>query len=275
MSALPKVGIIGVGAIAEALIHGLCRFGDRRAAILLSPRNEIISSRLTRLYPDVSVTTDNQAVVDGSEIVILAVRPQVAEEVLGALRFREDLQVVSLIATFSVERLSLLVAPAKEISRAIPLPPIAERQGPITLYTQSEEIARLFDGLGRLIRVEDEVHLDLISAVTSLMGMYFGMMGEVDGWLIERGFEPDASRAFVAELFLNLAVAAGKRSKESFSRLSEEYSTPRGLNEQAWRELRSAGWGDQIQAALNLILDRIRGRATFDSQLPQNRETAP
>ena len=265
----PKVGIIGVGAIAEALTIGLCGFSDQRAEILLSPRNEDIASRLALRYPNVNVAADNQAVVDRSEIVVLAVRPQVTEEVLRALRFRPDLRILSLIATFSVKQLSLLVAPVKEISRAVPLPPIAERQGPLTLYTQSEEIVRLLDGLGRLIRVRDEVHLDLISAVTSLMGTYFGMMGTIDGWLIQRGFEPEASRAFVGELFLNLAVAAKKRSGESFSRLSADYSTSGGLNEQAWRELQASGWADQIQAALDLILDRIHGRATFDTQLSE------
>ena len=145
----------------------------------------------------------------------------------------------------------------------------------MTLYTQSAAIVRLLDGLGSLIRVEDEAHLDLISAVTSLMGTYFGMTEAVDRWLIERGFQLEASRTFVAELFLNLALAAKKRPEDSFSRLSADYSTPGGLNEQAWRELRAAGWADQVQAALNLILDRIHGRATFDTQLLPSREFVP
>jgi pyrroline-5-carboxylate reductase len=268
LNVVPKVGIIGVGTIAEALTMGLCAFDDQRAEILLSPRNDTLSRRLALRYPNVKVAADNQAVVDESEIVVLAVRPQVTEEVLGALRFRPDQQIVSLIATFSVQRLSSLVAPANEISRAIPLPPVAERQGPLALYTQSAEILRLFDGLGSLIRVEDETHLDLISAVTSLMGTYFGMMGTVDDWLIERGFKPEASRAYVGELFFNLASAARNRSEESFTRLSADYSTLGGLNEHAWRELQAAGWADHLQAALDLILDRIHGHATFDTQLP-------
>ena len=90
---------------------------------------------------------------------------------------------------------------------------------------------------------------------------------------MEGGFRPEASRALVGELFFLLAHAAEKRSEESFSRLSREYSTAGGLNEQAWRELQAAGWSGQIQAALDLVLDRIYGRATFDTRLPQNRVT--
>jgi pyrroline-5-carboxylate reductase len=273
-SVVPKVGIIGVGTIAEALTIGMCSFGDRRAEILVSPRNDTISRRLALRYPNVKVAADNQAVVDGSKIVVLAVRPQVTEEVLGALRFRPDQQIVSLIATFSVKQLSSLVAPANEIFRAVPLPPVAERQGPLALYTQSAEVIRLFDGLGRLIRIEDEAHLDLISAVTSLMSTYFGMMGAVDDWLIERDFNPEASRTYVGELFFNLALAAKKRSEESFTRLSADYSTPGGLNEHAWRELRTAGWANQVRAALTLILERIHGRTIYDTQLPGSCESS-
>lgn len=275
MSTLPKIGILGVGTIAEALTDGLCAFGDRRAEeILLSPRNQVISTRLGLRYPNVRVALDNQAVVDGSEIVILAVRPQVAEQVLRELRFRPDQKIVSLIATFSVERLAPFLAPATKISRAVPLPPVARRQGPLTLYTHSEKIVRLLDGLGVLIRIEDEAHLDLISAVTSLMGTYFGMMGAVDAWMIEGGFKPEASRAFVAALFSNLAQAAQEHSEESFRQLSKDYSTPGGLNEQAWRELNATGWSDQLRAALDLVLDRIHGRATLDTQLPGSRKAA-
>jgi len=270
----PKVGILGVGTIAEALTIGLCGFGERRAEILLSPRRATIAHRLAEQYSNVAVAADNQAVVDGSEIVVLAVRPQIATEVLEALCFRPEQQIVSLIATYSVERLRPLVAPAVEISRAVPLPPVAEREGPLALYTQSAKVVRLLDGLGRLIRVEDEAHLDLIAAVTSLMGTYFGMMGAADGWLIERGLKPGASRALVSELFLNLAVAAKRRPAETFRRLSVDYSTPGGLNEQAWRELQATGWDGQVRAALDLILDRIHGHATLETKLPRNRDSA-
>ncbi len=263
------VGFVGVGKIAEALTIGLCGFDDRRADVLLSPRNKVVSQRLAARFSGVKVASDNQAVVDGSDIVILAVRPQVAEEVLQALHFRPDQQILSVIATFSVDRLSSLVAPAKDLSRAIPLPPVAERKGPLGLYTHAAEVMRLLDGLGRVIRVDEEAQLELISAATSLMGTYFGLTGAVDQWMIDRGFPAEASRTFVAELFLNLARAAQKRPEESFDRLRVDYSTVGGLNEQAWRELRAASWGEQIKAALDLILNRIHGRATFDTHLPK------
>src|SRR5690242_3830389 len=128
-SGLPRVGVVGVGAIAEAVITGLCAGGAARAAFLLSPRNAEVSARLAERHPSVRVAADNQAVLDGSDVVLLAVTPQVADGVLGELKFAPRHRVVSLIATYEVARLKPLVAPAASLVRAAPAPAVARRLG--------------------------------------------------------------------------------------------------------------------------------------------------
>jgi hypothetical protein len=90
-----------------------------RLPILLSPRNARISGELAARFSRVAVAPTNQAVLDGSDIVMLAVRPQIAVEALSALKFQPDHHVVSLIATFSRDAISALVAPARKITRAV------------------------------------------------------------------------------------------------------------------------------------------------------------
>jgi len=65
----------------------------------LSPRNEEIAAELAARYPDVRIASDNQAVLDECDTVMLAVRPQIAHEVLPQLRFRREHHLISLIAT--------------------------------------------------------------------------------------------------------------------------------------------------------------------------------
>jgi hypothetical protein len=94
----------GVGAIAEAIVTGLCS-GDDAPDLILSPRSAETASRLAERYATVEVAADNQAVLDATPVVLLSVRPQVARDVLGALRFRADQVVVSLIAGISIDEL--------------------------------------------------------------------------------------------------------------------------------------------------------------------------
>ncbi len=67
-------GIIVVGAIAAAIVRGLCDRADDPPAILLSPRNAALASELAGRFPSVTVAADNQAVLDGASVVILSIR---------------------------------------------------------------------------------------------------------------------------------------------------------------------------------------------------------
>jgi pyrroline-5-carboxylate reductase len=274
MSGLPRLGVVGVGTIAEALITGMCAGGEQRATFLLSPRNADTAQRLADRFSFVEVAPDNQAVLDGSDIVFLAVRPQVAAEVLGALKFRQDHRVVSLIAGFDVARLRELVAPAGTITRAAPMPAIARRLGPVTLYPPLTEIAGLLQGLGQLVLLRNESELDAFWAVTGLMGSYFGLLDEIAGWLARQDLESEQVRPYVAAMFKALSVTAAERATEGFDRLVVDHSTPGGLNEQAFRELQAAGWTSLVSQALDLIHARILGRATLADRLPGSGKSA-
>jgi pyrroline-5-carboxylate reductase len=271
MSELPRLGFIGVGTIAEALIAGMCAGGEQRATFVLSPRNADTAHRLAERFSFVAVARDNQAVIDASDIIFLALRPQVATDVLGALKFRREQRVVSLIAAFDVERLRTLLAPVTVIARATPMPAVARRLGPLTLYPPVPQIARLLEGLGQLIQLENESDLDAFWAVTGFMGSYFGLLDEIAGWLSRQNLPDTQVRPYVASMFNALAVTAMEQAKGGFDKLIVEHSTPGGLNEQAYRELQAAGWTSLISQALDLIHARVLGKATLADRLPGSR----
>jgi pyrroline-5-carboxylate reductase len=268
MTELPRLGFVGVGAIAEALITGMCAGGEQRGHFLLSPRNATLSKGLAERFAFVKVAADNQAVIDGSDIVFLAVTPQVAGEVLGAVKFRPGQRIVSLIATFDVARLRPLVAPATSITRVAPVPAVARRLGPLILCPPTAEIVALLEGLGQLIQLNTEPELDALWTVTGLMAPYFGLLNEISLWLTREGVPESEARPFVAALFEALAVTAADRVGEGFDKLRAAHTTPGGLNEQSYRELKAAGWMNLFAQALDLIQARMQGRATLADRLP-------
>jgi pyrroline-5-carboxylate reductase len=131
------------------------------------------------------------------------------------------------------------------------------------------EIARLLEGLGQLVQLQNESDLDAFWAVTGLMGSYFGWLDEIAGWLTRQNLEETQVRPFVAAMFEALAVTAAERARDGFDRLVVEHSTPGGLNEQAYRELKAAGWTSLVSQTLDLIHARILGHATLADRLRQ------
>jgi pyrroline-5-carboxylate reductase len=111
-------GVVGVGLTGAAIVTGLCENVDEAPNVLLSPRNAGIAAGLAQRCATVDVAPDNQAVVDGAPVVIVCVRPQVAQTVLAELRFPADRVVISAMAGVPVKTLQRLVARRPRMSRA-------------------------------------------------------------------------------------------------------------------------------------------------------------
>ena len=86
---MPTTAYVGVGALASAIVTGLCEGVADPPTIVLSPRNAEASAALAARYGSVTVAADNQAVVDAADLVIVTLRRAHAD-VLGELTWRPE-----------------------------------------------------------------------------------------------------------------------------------------------------------------------------------------
>ncbi len=262
-----NVGFIGTGTITEAVVTGLCGAGSPDLSILLSPRSLDRSRRLSERHAAVEVASDNQQVLDRSELVFLAVRPQDAGAILGALSFRRNLKVVSFIATMSSAEIRRQVRPANFLGRVAPVPPVARRNGPIAMCPPNGELAGFLDPIGTVIEVSDEAQLDAFFSASALMAPYFELLESVSAWLRAQGVDAAQADRYTGSLFRGIAERSTQPTGQGFAELVEEHATRAGINEQLRRELIASGFYDRIQAGLDLIQARMQGRATLHDTL--------
>lgn len=255
------LGFVGTGAITEAIVIGLSAEGGPAPAIRLSPRNAAVAGGLAARFANVSVCGSNQAVADECDTVVAAIRPQVAAEVLTALRFSADQSIISLVAGFPVARLTELVKPATRIWRAIPLPAVAQRRSPVAVYPPGGVAAELFAPLGQVVGIEDEGHLNALSTATSTMAAYFALIGHIASWVAGQGLPAQQARLYVAQLFAGLAGTGVERSAQTAAELSAAHATPGGLNEQFLRHLTNAGVFEVMTEGLDAVHRRATGRS--------------
>ncbi|MBP1845455.1 pyrroline-5-carboxylate reductase [Rhizobium petrolearium] len=255
-----KLGFIGTGALTSAIVTGLKSVPDNSVSVLLSPRNEEIAANLASRYPDVRVATDNQAVLDNCDTVMLAVRPQIARDVLSKLRFRPDHHVVSLIATMSREEITALIAPVAQVTKALPMPMIAHRQGATIIYPPDPRAASLFGILAKVIEVEEPSEFDALSVVTATFATYFKYLDTIHAWLTDRGVADSSARDYVVTLYKALANAPETAPDAGFMHLAEEYATRGGINEQILRELIARDVFDIFAESLDGVHRRITVR---------------
>jgi len=252
-----KLGFIGTGALTSAIVTGLKSVPDNSVSVLLSPRNEEIASGLASRYADVQVAADNQAVLDSCDTIMLAVRPQSAHDVLSELRFRPDHHVVSLIATLSREEVAGLIGPVAQVTKALPMPMIAHRQGPIIISPRDERISALFGKLGKVIEIDEAAEFDALSVVTATFATYFKYLDAIQTWLRDHGVADAKARDYVVTLYKALTNAPDTMPDADFMHLARDYATRGGINEQILRELTARGVFDMFAESLDGVHRRI------------------
>jgi pyrroline-5-carboxylate reductase len=254
-------GVIGVGAIAAAIVTGLCEHAQDAPPIVLSPRNASRAADLASRFPTVRVARSNQDVIDRSSVLLLCIRPQDARSVLPGLTFTERQPIVSMMAGISIEALRELVAPAQNIARAIPLPSVAARDGATPIFPPTQAARTLFDRLGTSIEIPDEPAFEATSASTATIAAHFAYLDAICRWLIAQGVSQSAARRQVAATFAGLG--ARLRSDEpDFGELARDHATRGGTNEQFLAVLEEARVFEAVDSGLNRVLARLASRST-------------
>ena len=241
-------GVLGVGEIAGAMVTGLCEGVDDAPTVLLSPRNAERSAALAARYPSVAVAADNQAVVDGCTTLVLSLRPQDARAILGELRFRPGQPVISVMAGVS---LGELAAAGGEPARAIPLPPVARREGVTPVHPGGEAARELFDRLGGAVAVEDARAFEAMSVASGTISAHLRYLAAIADWLAGHGVPPAEASRYVASIF------AGVGQGDDLAELARSYATPGGINERFAALLDEAAVFDVVDRSLDAVLDGL------------------
>jgi pyrroline-5-carboxylate reductase len=170
-----RVGVLGAGNMAEALIQGWIGSGLLGADQVRA--SDLRAARLTELSHRLGIVThdDNDAMLAWANLVILAVKPQVLSSVLSAhgRSLPDGALVISIVAGASLHTLESGLPESARVVRAMPNTPALARAGataiaPGSTATESDlDVARsLFEAVGRAV-VLPEKHID---AVTGLSG---------------------------------------------------------------------------------------------------------
>ena len=251
-----RLGFIGTGSITAAMVRGLKGSALRDWPVVLSPRGADMARSLADALPGVTVAASNQAVIDGSDMVVLAVRPQVAEQVLHGLRIKADQPVVSLIAATSADQIAAWIG-AGQICRAIPLPFVEQRSDVTPVFPPHPAALQLFNALGAALPVTDQPTFDLYATLSALMASYFGLLETSVDWALDKGLPAPDARTYLAGLFHNLGRVA-QSDMRNFAELRRAHSTEGGLNEQVFVDFARQGGVLALTDALDGVLRRVR-----------------
>ena len=231
------LGFIGCGKISYSVITGILSSKLNIKKIYISKRNYKISSHLRKKYKNIIVSNNNQEIIDKSNWVFLAVTPLVGEKIIKDLKFKSSQTIISFISSITIPNLKKMIRIKADIVRAIPLPPISLRKGPVPVFPPNKRVKSFFNKLGTTVEIKN-VKLSINFWSTSgMMASYYDLLRTMSDWLVKRGIKRLDAQKYITSLFLALSKDAVVNSKKNLKYLVKESQTPKGLNEQALKDI--------------------------------------
>ena len=252
-----KLGFIGTGKIASSVITGICKSKIKFNKILVSARNKTIAHNLNKKFKKVTIAKNNQQIVDDCNWVFLSVTPSVGEKIIKNLKFKSNQTIISFISTITLARLKKDIKVRAQIVRAIPLPPISLKKGPVPICPPNKKVKEFFNHLGTTVEIKNEKSSINFWSTSGMMAPFYELLRVMTDWLVKRGVKRDNAQKYITSLFLALSEDAVVNSKLNLKHLVKESQTPKGLNEQGVRELTKAKFYKSIEKTLNSIHKRL------------------
>jgi len=233
-----RIAVIGLGTIGMALARGLLESGLVAPEQLSGTTAHPESAHLKGEELGIRVLTDNRALVEGADVVILAVKPKTVPKVLseiGGLLVPEQL-LISVAAATPTNLIEGLLTRPVPVVRAMPNTPCRIGQGMTALCAGAhahlehlQQARAIFSPVGRVALVEDE---ELMDAVTALSGSGPAYAYIIIESLAEGGVKMGLPRKLATELAAQALLGGAAlvlSSGEHPALLKDDVTTPAGV----------------------------------------------
>jgi pyrroline-5-carboxylate reductase len=259
-----RIAIIGGGNLGAAIAEGLItsKFVPAQQ-ITVTRRNTEPIQHLKTL--GIEVTSDNQAAIKNSEVIIVALKPYNVKEVLESLKQNFDASkhiVISVVTGIFLKELSEIVGKGVPIFRAMPNTAIAIRESVTCLCNQggsSEQVkyvTELFDQLGIAIPIDEK----LMDAATVLgaCGIAYALRfirAATQGG-IEIGFDAKTANLIAAQTVKGSAELLLKLNRHPEEEI-DKVTTPKGCTIVGLNEMEHQGFSSSLIKGICASFDKI------------------
>lgn len=257
---MAKISFIGGGNMATSLIGGLLAQGINPQQVSVSDPSE---EQQAKLKKDFAIATfgDNNAAIKDADVVVIAVKPQVMQQVIEPLKEQLAEQqplIISIAAGITIDSIQTWVGDQHAVVRCMPNTPSLIQLGASGLFANSntsDEQKKLAENIlsavGIVEWVDQEKLIDAVTAVSGSGPAYYFLMMEA---MINAGEKLGLDKETAAKLTMQTALGAAQMALSSdvdVAELRRRVTSPNGTTEQAINSFENDQLRDVVERALN------------------------
>ncbi len=258
--------------MARSLIGGLVATGMSNKDISVSEPKADLRERLTEDF-GVNTLEENAPAIMGANVIVLAVKPQILQEVLtplGSLVAEARPLLISVAAGVTCSSIERWVGSQPALIRVMPNTPALIGAGISALYANSNVsddqralAEKIVIAVGKTVWIEEESLMDTVTAVSgSGPAYFFYMMQAIIDAAVREGLDAETARLLSLETALGAARLAIE-STENPDILQKQVTSPGGTTEAAIQVLNDYGVQNTLQKAVSAARARGNELAKF------------
>lgn len=261
----PRVAVLGGGVMGGTIITALRVAGWPADKIVVADRGDVRAAALQETH-GIEATKEIGPAVDGADIVVIAVKPQQADQIMSdvAGNLRAGAMVITVAAGLSSTYYEERLPQGTAVVRAMPNTPAIVGRGVtgISAGAHATEahldlVAGMLSATGMVVSIEE----DQMDALTSVSGSgpayFYAMVEALTEAGVMQGLDRDLATALAAQTFIgaaHLLTETGDTPQE----LRKRVSSPKGITIAALEAMQNAGLQGVVAAGANAAVARSR-----------------
>lgn len=259
-----KIGFIGGGNMAKAIIGGLKNNGFEMADITVLELDAQKRTELTATYSVRSIDIYDE--IRNSEVIVLAIKPQQLREVCLHLTSILSTQlIISIAAGIRSEDISRWLNSYQAIVRVMPNTPAQIQAGVSALYAlanvnekQREYATTILSAVGKTLWLDNESKMDAVTAISGSGPAYvFYLIEALQEAGIQLGLQPEESHLLALQTFAGASLLAAQ-STSDIRTLRAQVTSKGGTTEQGLLALENANIKNIMLIAAKAAADKSR-----------------
>lgn len=265
-----SITFIGAGNMSRSLIAGLIQDKTELEIRIADPDGAQLQS-IQANWQGITAFTDNLQAIENTDIIVLAVKPQIMQKVCEPLQKGldgQDTLIISIAAGVGIDSLNQWLGSSDKplpIVRCMPNTPSLVQSGMTGLYAnqhvsdeQHNMAESVLRAVGSILWLSDEDKIDAVTAVSgSGPAYYFLVMEAMQSAAQKLGLSEEESRLLVLQTAFGAAKLALESSDDA-GILRQRVTSKGGTTEAALKELIEGGLPDLFDKALKAAENRSK-----------------
>lgn len=261
-----KIGFIGCGNMGKAMISGIIASKKINTENILVSTKSINSKEFIEKEFNINVTLNNEEVVRFSDILVLAIKPNMFREVIEEIKdkIKKETIIVSIAAGITIDNLENLIGDEYKIVRTMPNTPALVREAISAIcYNKNinnedlDEVINIFNMFGKCEIIEEKYFHGFIALCGSSPAYVFMFIEAMADAAVKLGIPRNKAYKMAEQAILGsakLALETGKHPGE----LKDMVCSPGGTTIEAVTELENGNFRSTIIKALEKCAEKSK-----------------